>query len=403
MLREIPTAQLTVGMYVSDLDRPWLDTPFPVQGFYIRSSEDIGRLADHCHHVFVDPRRYDARLASAMRRLTIEPEACAPTKLELPPRSVEYDDDSEVEDELPAAREALQTASARLTAFWDELAERRPVRIEAMRQAVDPMVESILRNKDALVALMRVRRTDRHTHDHCLAMAVWAGLMGRQLGLPPADVKRLALGCSLVDVGMVRLPQSLLERVDALLESEREVLRSHVDFSLDMLAHMGADDEALAAIVRWHHERMDGSGYPDRLAGGNVPMHARIAGIVDSYDGLISPRDSARGCSSFEALTTLQRDIERFQPELLEQFARAVGLFPSGALVELNSGEVAVVFSQNTGRRLRPKVMLILDADKYRRDSFPIVDLKADSEHRLRIARELPRGAYGVDAQEYFL
>ena len=133
-------------------------------------------------------------------------------------------------------------------------------------------------------------------------------------------------------------------------------------------------------------------------------MYARVAGIVDSYDAMISPRITAAARSSFEALTELQEMCpERFQSELVEQFAQAVGLFPSGCLVELSSGEVAVVFSQNTGRRLRPKVMLILDVAKRPRKTCPIIDLKAESEQSLRIARELPHGEYGIDTAEYFL
>jgi hypothetical protein len=119
---------------------------------------------------------------------------------------------------------------------------------------------------------------------------------------------------------------------------------------------------------------------------------------------MISPRSVSRTRSSFEALMELQ-DLSpvRYQAELVEQFSQAVGIFPTGALVELNSGEVAVVFSQSTGRRLRPKVVMILDAQKRRRDNLVVVDLNAESESATWIARELPLGAYAVDAKEFFL
>jgi len=410
MLREVDTRELSVGMYVSDLDRPWLDTPFPVQGFYLRSAEEIARLAEFCQTVYVDPRRYDPKMARAALERGDVLEAASPKQARqpraeaIPPPQVRYEDVASVEDELPAAREALRSSSRFLETFWSELKARRIVRLADVRSAIDPLVDSILRNRDALVALTRVRRADRHTHQHCLAMAVWSGLMGRQLGLPSPEVKKLALGCSLVDIGKVRLPAALLHSEESLSKPERLILRSHVEYSLEMLAEMGDGDPVVEGIVRWHHERRDGSGYPDRLEGGAIPMYARIAGIVDSYDAMISPRIAAAARSSFEALTELQELCpEGFQPELVEQFAQAVGLFPSGCLVELSSGEVAVVFSQNTGRRLRPKVMLILDADKRPRKTCPIIDLKAESEQSLRIARELPHGEYGVDTAEYFL
>jgi hypothetical protein len=133
-------------------------------------------------------------------------------------------------------------------------------------------------------------------------------------------------------------------------------------------------------------------------------MFARIAGIVDTYDTLVGPRRHGKSRSSFEGLVELQESAPgKFQPELVERFARAVGLFPNGCLVELDTGEVAVVYSQNTGKRLRPRVMVILDRDKRKLDNLVIVDLSAADADALRITRELAVGEYGVDTREYFL
>ena len=411
MLREIDSQQLAVGMYVAELDRPWLETPFPTQGFYIRSPKDIAAVARVCQQVFVDPRRYDSRMGlqgkgsvgtkAAAQEPSKRPRGLRERRAEV---RVIYEDSASVEDELPAAKQAFESSSATFRRLWAEITAKRKMPMAEVRAAVAPLVDSILRNKDALVALMRVQRSDQHTHEHCLAMAVWGGLMGRQLGLPPERVRLLALGCSLVDIGKVRLPRELLDKPGELTEPEWQLLRSHVEHSMAMLAEVGETDEDVLGVVRWHHERMDGSGYPDRLSGSAVPIFARIAGILDSYDAMISPRAISRTRSSFEALMELQ-DLSpaRYQPELVEQFSQAVGIFPNGCLVELNSGEVAVVFSQCTGRRLRPKVLLILDAQKRRRDHLVVIDLNADSEAVLRIARELPHGAYGIDAKEFFL
>jgi HD-GYP domain-containing protein (c-di-GMP phosphodiesterase class II) len=398
-------------MYVAELDRPWLGTPFAVQGFYIRSMDDALQLAEFCDRVFVDPRRYDPQLAAAGKswaRGSRSPEPGSPPQRRqselIPAPQVRYQENTSVEDELPAARDALDASTQLLDGVWEAFSSSRHIRITDFRSAIDPLVDSILRNKDALVALMRVRRADQHTHEHCLAMAVWAGLMGRQLGLLSDEVKKLALGCFLADVGMVRLPPEVLRKDHGLSCSERLMQQSHVDYSLELLADMGGADGDVAGTVRWHHERRDGSGYPDGLDGGAIPMFARIAGILDRYDDMISPRDAGRARSSFQALTKLQEQCPAgFQPELVEQYAQAVGLFPSGCLVELSTGEVGVVFSQNTGRRLRPRVMLILDPAKRRRDSCTVLDLNSPGEQAVRIARELPRGAHGIDAREYFL
>ncbi|HEX7037540.1 MAG TPA: HD-GYP domain-containing protein [Pseudomonadales bacterium] len=414
MLREVEVAKLSIGMFVAELDRPWLETPFPLQGFYVRSGEQIRQLARFCQSVMVDPRRYDGRLAHAVRqalppaaetrqaerRATRRSEA----RLDVPVRQTRYEDTAEVEEELPAAKRIIDASADSFRAFWDALSARRKVTIGNLRSAVDPLVDSILRNKDALVTLMRVQHLDRNTHEHCMALAVWGSLLGRQLGLPPEEIKTLALGCSLLDIGKVRLPKRMLYKRGPLTPDEYAIVKSHVDYSLGMLGEVHGADEAVISTVRWHHERMDGSGYPDGLRGAAIPMFARIAGIVDSYDAMISPRSYAPTCSSYEALVELQ-DLcpERFQSELVDQFAQAIGLFPNGALVELSSGEVAVVCGQNPGRRLRPKVMVILDSQKRKRSDLVIVDLTRLDEQQLRIARELARNEYGIDAAEYFL
>jgi hypothetical protein len=160
-------------------------------------------------------------------------------------------------------------------------------------------------------------------------------------------------------------------------------------------------------IAAAHHERHDGSGYPRGLSGNEIPLGARIAGLVDSYDAMTTPRPYAPPRSSFGAMQELARAKgTSFQAELVEQMMQAIGLFPTGSLVELDTGEVAIVVGQNASRRLKPKVCIVLDHEKERRADFPIVDLlEAETAGGTapRIARELPPGAYGIDAQDYYL
>lgn len=409
MLREVEVGKLTVGMYVAELDRPWLETPFPLQGFYVRTAADIQALTAFCQWVMVDPRRYDERLAAngkhkagnGIEKAAVRTSADA-GKVKL--HVTQYPESDAVEEELPAARSAFESGNERLESIWADLIARRQVRIDSFRSAVNPMVDSVLRNKDALVTLMRVQNLDRHTHEHCLALAVWGSLLGRQLGLPPDQIKTLALGCSLVDIGKVRVPPEVLHKPGKLDATEQAQMRAHVEHSLQMVRDMGEKSEDVFGIVRWHHERMDGSGYPDALEGDGIPIFARMAGIVDSYDAMISPRAYADTMSSHQALVELQdQSPSRFQSELVNQFVQAIGLFPNGCLVELSSGEVGVVFAQNPGRRLRPKVMLILDAQKRKRCDLVVVDLKNLGQQELRIARELAAHEYGIDTREYFL
>jgi hypothetical protein len=165
----------------------------------------------------------------------------------------------------------------------------------------------------------------------------------------------------------------------------------------------------IVTMIATHHERFDGSGYPHKLKGDEIPLVGRIAGIVDCYDAMISERCYAKPKSTYDAVRELKRlGSNAFPAELVELFIQAVGVFPTGTLVELNSGEVGVVTGQNRYRRLRPEVMLILDAQKRVRDEFTTIDLLTCDENagktpRLWITRGLERGAYDIDPTEYFL
>ena len=169
-------------------------------------------------------------------------------------------------------------------------------------------------------------------------------------------------------------------------------------------------DSNILTMIATHHERFDGSGYPHQLKGDEIPLIGRIAGIVDSYDAMISERTYAKPKSTYDAVRELKKlGGIAFPPELIELFIQAVGVFPTGTLVELNTGEVGVVIGQNRYRRLRPEVMIILDSKKKVRDEFTTIDLltcdenTGKSEPDIWITQGLERGAYGIDPTEYFL
>jgi HD-GYP domain-containing protein (c-di-GMP phosphodiesterase class II) len=177
---------------------------------------------------------------------------------------------------------------------------------------------------------------------------------------------------------------------------------SHVSYGLEILEESGTLNQDVIDMVAHHHERYDGSGYPDGLTQDNIPSFARIAAIVDTYDAITSNRSYAAAISPSEAIKLLYqaRDAE-FQAELVEAFIQAVGIYPAGTLVELSSGEVGVVVSEYRSRRLRPKVMVFLDADKNTLAEPKMINLQDDAGSEnpplLTIAKSLHPGAYGID------
>lgn len=425
-LEQVAIEDLAEGMYVSRLDRPWLETPFLFQGFVIKSREEIEELKRYCSHVYVQaghraepasargshrPRRprasaaprkgLGARLATWLRK-PAEVAAC-------PAPGDYYPDTETVREEFPRAREAYSRAAESLAETMERMRAGGTLDVRTLEWVVNPMLESLLRNKDAITWLSRMKQADDYTYGHSVSCGIYAIAFGRHLGLPKEDLEVLGLGGLLLDIGKTRIPKELLAKRDPLTGEELELMRAHVLHGERIITEQADVDARVLSMVRSHHERYNGCGYPDGLKGPDIHVFARIAGIVDFYDALITPRAYAPAISAFDAMRELnKRSNTEFQAEMVEQFIQAVGVFPNGALVELSNGQVGVVIEQNRVRRLRPKVMIILDRDKTPKTEPQAFDLREHpaepgEKDAVWIDRGLEPGAYGIDPADFFL
>ena len=212
----------------------------------------------------------------------------------------------------------------------------------------------------------------------------------------------MATGALLLDIGMGAVPPDMINHEGPLDEVGRAFVERHVNEGVERLRQSGLDDPIILEMVRNHHEHVDGSGYPDGKMNSNIPLPGRIAGLVDAYDAMTSERPYRPALSRADALQQLvkQRDGKR-DAGLVEQFVRCMGVYPVGTLVELNTGEVGVVMSQNPSQRLRPRVMMLTNANKQLRAHFIPVNLM-DTEAQpalanVHITRSLAPGSYGLD------
>jgi HD-GYP domain-containing protein (c-di-GMP phosphodiesterase class II) len=291
----------------------------------------------------------------------------------------------------------------------DELRRSGSLDLRRLESTVTPMVDSVLRNPAALACLVRMQKKDDYLYHHSLASSVWATILGRQIGLTRDDLALLSLGAMVLDVGKTLVPDEILSKPDQLSAEETKLMQQHVKFGLDILQQAGDVDPRVLDMVAYHHERYNGTGYPAGCSGSDIPVFGRIAGIVDAYDAMITLRPYAKPVSSYGALRKLQKlaDVE-FQAEIVEQFTRAIGVFPTGTLIELNSGEVGIVTKQNRIRRLRPEIMLIMAGDKQLLENFRVIDLNSETVgtenmKSLWIERGLEPGAHGIDPTEFYL
>lgn len=399
---KIAASDLEVGMFVSGLDRPWLETPFMMQGFALESAEDINELRNYCEHVFVDVTKCRQQDHHLLRRAT-QINASIPIEDIFPGRPLKtYPTTSEWKDESAQAWLVLDSLLDDVNAIFEHVSDGGNLNVIRLKKSVEPVVESMSRNPDACIWLARLKQHDQYAYQHSLSASIWAVALGRQLGLPKHDLRSLAIGCMLMDVGKLRVDPELLKAPRTLTGEESEQMQEHVAQGINIVRESGMMNKDVLDIVAHHHERHDGSGYPHGMVGDEIPAMARIAAIVDTYDAVTSNRNYATAMSPSDAIKMLykSRNLE-FQAELVEVFIQAVGIYPAGTIVELSSGQVGVVVSEYRTRRLKPKVMLVLDARKYRLHQPKMIDLSEGLDDPeappLTIKKALEPGAYDID------
>ncbi len=408
---EISVADLKYGMFVSSLDRPWLETPFPIQGFIVESEKDKERLSKFCEYVYIDVQKSNIRsipkhILKMNERSDAANDAAQIFKLTHLDR-IQYEKSTSREEELQTAKRHFNSIEETYQSLLQDVERDVPPDLPAIKKAIKPMVRSIIRNPDAFIWLTYLKSIDSYAYHHAISCSVWAVALGRHLGLPEHMLNTLAMGCFLFDIGKSKLPKELLNSTKQLSSEEFESIKQHVAFSLDMVKNSKGVNSDIIDMVKTHHERHNGSGYPEKLANGSIPLFGRIAGLVDVYDAITSHRPFRKPMPAHEAIAALYqwRGVD-FQSELIEQFIQVVGIYPVGCLVELADETVGVVIAQNEYYRLRPRVMILLDKKKQLLNEFYTVDLKKQLEEEesegFTIARGLPPGAHGLDHSLYY-
>ncbi len=408
---EISVDSLALGMYVAELDRPWLETPFLFQGFKLTEQEEIDTLRNLCKLVHVlDPDGSIGR-AERARRATKpapvrDPALDVPTDVFRKPGNRVLDVKHPMHEEMAQAKKAHGELVTTIATVMDGLRSGRMLDIDRVQAATHPLINSIGRNPDALAWLSAMRQKDMDIYNQSVSAAVLILTFGRHLGLPRIALDSLALGGLLFDVGKTRISDDILLKPDRLSETEFTEYKKHVQYGMEILSQTRGLDTSIIAMVRTHHERHDGSGYANGLKADEIPAFGKIAGIVDAYQTMLSLSNAGKQLSPHRVLNYLnrRRDME-FESALVEEFIQAIGIYPTGTLVELSDGRIGVVIEQNRRRRLQPKVMLLLDASKNPLPGTQTIDLVIDgaSDDQIQVINCLEPGAYGIDTEELFL
>lgn len=466
MLSKLPSKSVKKGMFVAELDRPWIESPFMLQGFLVETEDELDQLSQFSAFVYIDTdlsvlesddaikvesnadrdqplaeitlktvTNRKAESASnqiqgkavddlgkvnhlklddgkddmmSRRSKAAESTRAVHDALEVPSSFVLYTEETSVEEELEVAKTVHDDLVTVVNDSFDRLESSGDLDVEGIHDSTDALVESMIRNPDAAHLLSQLRQKDSYSYSHSVEAAVLAVLFGRHLGFSKRELDELAMGVLLLDIGKTKLPSALLEKKGKLSPTEVKLIKAHVLLGVKILQNDTSLSKDIIDLVASHHERFDGRGYPLGKEGKQISVFGRIAGIIDFYDAVTHDRPYRKKIKPAAAVNALYaRRGTHFQSELVEEFIQCLGLYPTGSVIELSSGEVGIVLEQNRLRRLRPKVLVVLDEAKNELATPYSLDLdRTLADHngnKLVIKNSLPSDAYGISRDDFYL
>ena len=397
MKKRIQVNQLQIGMFVEELDRPWLGTPFFLEGVDIRTEEEIRTLQRLCRYVYitVDDNFQGGQVPMQQHKDIVQQKSHSTS----PHKRL-----AEFSEALVKAREIRDHSQVLVDTMHEDIKHGRKIDTEGAKLLVSDMVANVMHDPDALLWMTHLKNRDEYTAMHSMNVSVLSIVFGNHLALERGTLERLGLGGLLHDMGKLRVPLDVLNKPDRLTDREFELIQEHPAHGLDILQHSKGLAKSVIDVAYSHHERLNGKGYPRKLAADQIGFFSKIVAIVDVYDALTSDRVYRDGMPTEKAMKLLYSLAgKEFEHDLIEQFVQCLGLYPSGSLVELETGEVGVVIPVDRKQFFKPIVLLILDADKQKYYPLKIVDYKL-FDHSLKgrqIKQELQPGTYGLYSYDY--
>ncbi|MBW3567375.1 MAG: HD-GYP domain-containing protein [Proteobacteria bacterium] len=360
---KVDVEQVRLGMYIAALDRPWLESPFLFQGFVVESEEDLETLRQHCNYVFIDDVK--SRDSEEVRGLIEKLGASADVTVKHERQTAERAEQGTVtsfRDNIKHAVQSFRRSTDGVIRFFNDMRLGKSIETEDAKAVVSELITTISSNVNTALWLTNLRAQHEETAAHCLNTSILALAFARHLGYSTEQLEEVGMGALLHDLGIARVPESIINKPGNLNEEEFEVVKKHPRDGFNVLKLTREIPEGALDIVLHHHERVNGSGYPDALKDDEIREPVRVVAIADMYDSMTTDRAYRKAMSPQDALTSMHKRAEAdFGKRLMEEFIKCVGIYPIGSLVLLDSGALGVVVSSNPDARLKPLILLVRD------------------------------------------
>ncbi|MFV2057006.1 MAG: HD-GYP domain-containing protein, partial [Thiohalomonadales bacterium] len=317
---------------------------------------------------------------------------------------------SSFENEYPHAKKTYEVARESITRIFGDARVGKSLDVEKTRQTVGNLVESVMRHPDALMLMTTMQDKSKQAVAHAINVCAMSVTFGRSLGFDERQLSELGIGALLHDIGQIKLDQELLENFSNCSETQLKHFQDHTSYGSAILHNTEGLPASATSIARDHHERSNGTGYPQKLLGNEVDLFTKVVSIVDIYDNVTSGMHGLPSIPCTEALKnmyTWRKNL--FDPLLVEKFIQCLGIYPIGSVVELTSGDIGIVISLNPDLRLLPTVMLVKNSQKQTIETPKLINLSlfmrdaSEQKKKIEIRRVLKTEENDIDVRSYIL
>lgn len=387
----INSSELKMGMFVCELDRPWVESPFLVHGFSIKDQTQLSQLQSLCSYVHIN-----------LKKSQVKDKVLGATK---PSELKNYENNSSFEKHFAQAQTLHTEAKLVVTDMFESFRTGQIFDVTAVRDVVSGCVDNIIANPDPMFWLSMIKDKDSYTAEHSLNVSTLSIALGRAEGLDEESLAELGVCAMLHDVGKIKIPDNILNKEGQLDDKEFSVMKSHTIQGKKILMRETGIPPLASEAALSHHERIDGKGYPQGIKGDQIPYFVRIIAIADAYDAMTSGRVYSDAKPAAEALKLLlQAKDSQVDAAILANFVECVGVYPIGSICELNTGELGLILPSSCDNKLFPRVLVLLGNNKQPCEQR-VLDLKKDKRadnNRSYMIRALHAdGCYGIKIKDY--
>ena len=362
MYKSILRDQVRIGMFIHRFEGSWFKHPFWRGRFLLVDADDMTAIAQSgIKRLIIDTSKgldvdepASLKPAGIIAPVTATPSRSTNSATVKPARAIRQDDGRE-RARIEASRVADRSKKV-MREIFDAARLGKAGQCAAVTAVVADVTTMIEKNRQAFLKVLRLKSKDEYTYLHSVAVCALMINLGRQIKLDEATIADLGTAGLLHDIGKMLVPDALLNKAGRLTDAEFSLMRTHAERGFELLKDIDAVPELALDVCRHHHEKIDGSGYPDNLSGPEISLAARMGAICDVYDALTSNRAYKEAWTPVEAITRMQSWDGHFDPALLFSFMQSIDTYPVGLIVQLRSNRIGVVLD-NGRRASRPKVL----------------------------------------------